>query len=119
MSILQYFKSETIVVQLYSSSAGSYSTEGKWVPGAKIGRPVTILKPQPAPGEFLKTLEEGEYTGDFLLSAVDSSADIKTRRDSFEPDEVEFRGDRYEVFSVERWGDYGGADKMILKRGRS
>lgn len=116
MSILRYFRSVLVPAVLNVSTPGAYNAEGKWIPGTKVAKNIAILMPQPAPGEFLKQLSEGERTGEFLMTAAESLEGVKTRQSFSDPDEIIFNDTVFEIYSVERWGAYGGADKMFLRK---
>lgn len=116
MKILDYFRLEMVPATLFVSSPGAYGEDGRWVPGTKVAKNIAILMPQPAPGEFLKQLSEGERTGEFLMTATFSLEGVKTRQTFSDPDEVTFNGSNFEIYSVERWGLYGGPDKMFLRK---
>jgi hypothetical protein len=116
LNLFGYFKEFTITATLYRSAVGAYDAAGNWVPAVSTGEPVQVLVPQPAPGEFLKLLAEGEDHSKFTSTAIPSAVGIQTGRNGAGPDELEIDGERFEVFEIGRWGRYGGFDKIILRR---
>jgi len=103
-------------VMLYRAGAGTYDGAGKWIPGVVVAENLRILEPQPAPGEFLKLLAEGEDHSKFLSTAISSAARVQAGSESLSADEILWNGERYEIFDLGRWGRYGGFDKAIIKR---
>lgn len=116
MDLLSYFGEFMASATLYRHSSGSYDSEGRWSAGGQTGTPVVALIPQPVTGENLRLLPEGEEVGDYVSTAVASSLEVHTRQDDRDPDVLDIGGVRYECHTVLRWGDYGGFDKLILRR---
>jgi len=116
MNLLSFFREYLTDATLYRAAVGAYDAQGKWVPGTSTGEPLKVLVPQPAPGEFLKLLADGEDHSKFVQTAIFAAVAIQTGREGSGPDEVEIDGERFEVHEIGRWGKYGGFDKVILKK---
>lgn len=116
MNLFNFFNLYTISADLYRANAGSYDDYGKWTAATPSAETTKILIPQPADGEFLRLLADGEDAGDFVMTCLPSVAGINTGQEGRSPDELVIDSVRYEVFAVSRWGRYGGFDKIILKR---
>lgn len=114
--MLKYFGAQMVPATLYRYALGDYAADGSWTPGARTSEPIRILAPQPASGEVLNLIPEGESVSDFVTSATEASVSIRTRAAGRDPDEIEVGGTLYECAMVGRWGFYGGFDRIILKK---
>jgi len=112
MSLRNVIDRHGISCKVIRQAVGTY-TDGRFVPAANQPKVTITAVIQPLSGRELEALPEGQSAEDTRV--VFTEYKLVTRTPTSSPDQIEYDGELWRVYQVERWDGLSGSPHYIAR----